>query len=146
MVSPLIALMQDQSIQLPTVLPSIVLSGCLDSNALIEITNAITSTLIKILFISPERLFSSFFKKLLTSTSLLQQIKLVVVDEAHCVSSWSFNFRADYLRIYRLVDSIRQGIPLSLLHCFIASFIHSLLHSLTHSLIHSFTLDNLLTH
>ena len=110
-ISPLIALMQDQSIQLPTVLPSLVLSGFLDSNSLIEFTNAITSNFIKILFISPERLFSPFFKKLLTSTSLLHQIRLVVVDEAHCVSSWSFNFRADFLRIYRLVETIRQGIP-----------------------------------
>lgn len=101
--------MQDQSKQLPPLLPSLVLSGILEPRALIQMTEQIMSGVIKIIYISPERLFSSFFRRLLKETNLLQQIKLVVVDEAHCISSWSFNFRADYLRIYRVINTIREA-------------------------------------
>lgn len=107
-ISPLIALMQDQSKQLPTLLPSLVLSGVLEPRSLIRMTELITSNLIKVIFISPERLFSSLFKQLLKDTDLANRIKMVVVDEAHCISSWSFNFRADYLRIYRVIERIRS--------------------------------------
>lgn len=109
-ISPLIALMEDQSKQLPTLLPSLVLSGILDPKTLIRMVDLLSSGIIKILFISPERLFSSFFRRLLNEASILSRIKLVVIDEAHCISSWSFHFRADYLRIYRVMESIRKGI------------------------------------
>lgn len=110
--------MQDQSKQLPTLLPSLVLSGVLEPRSLIHMTELITSNLIKVIFISPERLFSSLFKQFLKETDLASRIKMVVVDEAHCISSWSFNFRADYLRIYRVIERIREvdkGHPCSIL-------------------------------
>lgn len=109
MISPLIALMQDQSQQLPCLLPSLVLSGTIQPSELLHCIDLIRSGIIKILFLSPERLFSSFFQRLLKETDLVHQIKIVVVDEAHCISSWSFNFRADYLRLYRVIETIRTN-------------------------------------
>lgn len=49
------------------------------------------------------------FRRLLRLTSLAEQIELIVVDEAHCISSWSFNFRADYLRLYSIVSFIQES-------------------------------------
>ena len=106
--------MQDQQRQLPTLLPSLVLSGTMASASLVEMVQLIESNIIKILFLSPEKVFSPLFKQLLRTTTLAKQIRLVVVDEAHCISSWSYNFRSDYLRLYRVITSIREN---SLTHC-----------------------------
>ena len=108
-VSPLISLMQDQSKQLPTLLPSVVLSGVIEPQRLVCMVQLITSGVVKVIFISPEKLFSSFFRRLLFSSNLAERVRLLVVDEAHCISSWSFNFRVDYLRLYRMVKMIRES-------------------------------------
>lgn len=105
--------MQDQHKKLPTLLPSLILSGTLLPQSIVRMINLIQSGIIRILFISPEKVFSSLFRTLITSTSLASQIRLIVVDEAHCISSWSYNFRSDYLRINRIVRIIRQRSP----HC-----------------------------
>ena len=108
-ISPLISLMQDQSKQLPTLLPSVVLSGVIEPQRLVRTVQLITSGVIKVIFISPEKLFSSFFRRLLFSSHLADRIRLIVIDEAHCISSWSFNFRVDYLRLYRMVTRVRES-------------------------------------
>lgn len=114
-VSPLISLMQDQSRQLPTLLPSVVLSGVVEPKKLVELVQRIAAHAVKVLFVSPEKLFSPFFQRLLTAAHLAQHVRLFVVDEAHCVSSWSFNFRVDYLRLYRVLTLIRAAVPCTLL-------------------------------
>ncbi|CBK20404.2 uncharacterized protein [Blastocystis hominis] len=108
-ISPLISLMHDQEHQLPPILSSLVLTGSLSPRILFESIKAINSGIIKIIYISPEKLFSSMFRELLHSTSLADQIDLVVVDEAHCISSWSFNFRSDYLRLFSMISLINQS-------------------------------------
>lgn len=108
-ISPLISLMHDQEHQLPPILSSLVLTGSLSPRILFESIKAINSGIIKIIYISPEKLFSSMFRELLRSTSLADQIDLVVVDEAHCISSWSFNFRSDYLRLFSMISFINQS-------------------------------------
>lgn len=109
MVSPLISLMQDQHNHLPPLLSSLVLTGSLSPYYLCDAIKAINSGIIKIIYISPEKLFSPMFRRLLRLTSLAEQIELIVVDEAHCISSWSFNFRADYLRLYSIVSFIQES-------------------------------------
>ena len=69
--------MQDQSQQLPCLLPSLVLSGTIQPSELLHCIDLIRSGIIKIIFLSPERLFSSFFQRLLKETDLvLTQINL----------------------------------------------------------------------
>ena len=101
--------MHDQEHQLPPILSSLVLTGSLSPRILFESIKAINSGIIKIIYISPEKLFSSMFRELLRSTSLASQIQLVVIDEAHCISSWSFNFRSDYLRLSSIITVINHS-------------------------------------
>lgn len=105
--------MQDQHKQLPTLLPSLILSGTLQPQSLIRTITLLQSGIIRVLFISPEKLFSSLFRILISSTSLASQIRLIVIDEAHCISSWSYNFRSVNLRLHNIVHVIRQTSP----HC-----------------------------
>ena len=51
---------------------------------------------IQVLFVSPERLVTQHFEELLSG---LPPVRLVCIDEAHCVSEWSHNFRPCYLRL-----------------------------------------------
>ena len=97
-VTPLVSLMLDQLSCLPEELPG----ACLRSGQTLEVINATEQKLregkIKVLFISPERLFSSRFRRLMGGRTA-PKVSLVVLDEAHCISQWSHNFRTAYLRI-----------------------------------------------
>lgn len=57
---------------------------------------------IKFLFVTPERLRNLLFRKEISSVS----ISLVVVDEAHCVTSWGYGFRSAYLQIGEFIDML----------------------------------------
>lgn len=62
----------------------------------------------KILYISPERLRSQNF----IAEMRQWDISLIVVDEAHCISQWGYDFRPSYLRISDLRDIVGNDIPL----------------------------------
>ena len=57
---------------------------------------------IKILYVSPEKLASRWFIELLKK----QDIALIIIDEAHCVSQWGHDFRPDYLKINRIAGDL----------------------------------------
>ncbi len=109
-VSPLLALMQDQ---LGFLKRHGISAGSIDSAQSRDDANDVMARArsgeLKILMISVERLKNERFRNFLQSV----QISLLVVDEAHCISEWGHNFRPDYLK---LPDYQRQfKIPQALL-------------------------------
>ncbi|KAJ3675445.1 hypothetical protein LUZ60_004487 [Juncus effusus] len=95
-VSPLIALMIDQLKKLPPVLPAGLLSSNQTGEESLETLNRLCSGEIKVLFVSPERFLNSEFLSIFSNGL---SISLLVIDEAHCISEWSHNFRPSYLRL-----------------------------------------------
>jgi len=103
-VSPLLALMKDQidSLQAKGIKAER-LDSSLTEEKYREVSNAIRSGQLKMLFVSPERLTNERFLNLIRG----QQISLLAVDEAHCISSWGHNFRPDYLKLAQAVDALK---------------------------------------
>ena len=64
----------------------------------------------KILYLSPEKLQSPSFADTLRQMS----VSLIVVDEAHCISQWGYDFRPSYLRIAAMRDLFPQAPVLAL--------------------------------
>lgn len=109
-VSPLLALMQDQ---LAFLKRHGISAGSIDSAQSRDDANDVMARArsgeLKILMISVERLKSERFRNFLQQVP----ISLLVIDEAHCISEWGHNFRPDYLK---LPDYQRQfNIPQTLL-------------------------------
>jgi ATP-dependent DNA helicase RecQ len=63
-----------------------------------------------VLLVSPERLNHPDFRDQVLPR-LTAAAGLIVIDEAHCISDWGHDFRPDYRRIRRLVETLPHGIP-----------------------------------
>ncbi|MFT4033086.1 MAG: DNA helicase RecQ [Siphonobacter sp.] len=101
-VSPLIALMQDQ-VQglLANGVPAAFLNSTLSTHEQESVIWKIKLGELKLLYISPERLFSGSFLEWLASLP----IRLFAIDESHCISFWGHDFRPEYTQLYRLKES-----------------------------------------
>lgn len=105
-ITPLIALMQDQVVQLKDKgIPAVAVhSGLGRSEIDVLLDNCVYGS-IKFLYVSPERLqteiFQERFKKM--------KVALVAIDEAHCISQWGHDFRPPYLEI-RILREIKPDI------------------------------------
>ena len=95
-VSPLIALMKDQVDGLRSNgITAATLNSSLGYGEQRIIERVILEGRIKILYVSPERAVQPFFLSLLAKAN----VRLIAIDEAHCISTWGHNFRPEYRRL-----------------------------------------------
>ncbi len=103
-ISPLIALMKDQleGLRKKNITAYAVYSG-MSRKEVINTFKVATESNCRFLYLSPERLETSLFKEYLPALG----VRLIAVDEAHCISQWGYDFRPPYLRI----AEIRNALP-----------------------------------
>ena len=100
-VTPLIALMQDQVEQLnKRGIKAVALNSAMSKREIdINLDNCIFGN-IKFLYVSPERLKTDIFQERVKKMN----VALIAIDEAHCISQWGYDFRPSYLDIANIRD------------------------------------------
>lgn len=106
-ISPLISLMIDQLHKLPKQIRGVAI-GSHQSSADVAAAERALEALgeVQVLFVSPERVVSKRFLMMLARLKL--RVNFVCVDEAHCLSEWSHNFRPAYLTMCRVIKDVLQ--------------------------------------
>ena len=109
-VSPLIALMQDQVAHLQEDgINAACLNSAVPSRERQKIMQEADAGKCKLLYVSPERLASPEFIRFVRR----EELSLLVVDEAHCISLWGYDFRPDYLGIPEFLRQVGKRPPIA---------------------------------
>lgn len=106
--SPLIALMRDQVAYLKSLgIPAECVNSGQTASENRKILEKVRQGTLKIIYIAPERQRNLDWQETVT------QLKpsMIVVDEAHCISVWGHDFRPAYRRIIKLVQSLKEDVP-----------------------------------
>ena len=98
-VSPLLALMRDQVAAATKAGLRAATVNSTNFNEWDPVFEALDRDALDVLLVSPERLGNARFAARLDE--LMARVGLVVIDEAHCISDWGFDFRPDYQRLAR---------------------------------------------
>ncbi|KAH7171373.1 P-loop containing nucleoside triphosphate hydrolase protein [Dactylonectria macrodidyma] len=105
-VSPLIALMKDQ---VDALKKKGIAAECMDSTRtwpeIQQINESLRQGELRLLYCAPERLNNEGFVGMMKHVK--GGVRLIGVDEAHCISEWGHSFRPDYLKVARFVQEIK---------------------------------------
>jgi ATP-dependent DNA helicase RecQ len=106
-ISPLIALMQDQVTALRELgIEAEFLNSSQSSDERREVMAKLRQGKLQLLYVAPERLVTAHTKSMLRDIPL----SIIAIDEAHCVSQWGHDFRSDYLGLGDL-GALFPGVP-----------------------------------
>ena len=126
-VSPLIALMQDQAAQLAQMgIPAAVLNSMMAGNEQSLIMRRARAGEFRLLYLSPERLARPETLDWLRTVP----VAFFAIDEAHCISEWGHEFRPEYRQLSRL----REQFPDRPIAAFTASATRRVRHDILHQL------------
>ena len=106
-VSPLIALMQDQITALEQLgISAGAINSAMPYDKVLKVKQKLRNNELDLLYVAPERLVMEDFLEMLDET----KIALFAIDEAHCVSQWGHDFRPDYIALSLLANRY-EGVP-----------------------------------
>ena len=110
-ISPLIALMQDQVDSLrKRKIPASFINSAISKKLRDERLDVFLSGKLKLLYVTPER----FRKKEFVEKIKTVKIDLLAIDEAHCISEWGHDFRPDYSRVGEFRNILGNPVTIAL--------------------------------
>ena len=110
-ISPLIALMQDQVNALKEKnIPAAFINSTVSKKEREKRLKSFLKGDIKLLYVTPERFTKQDFNKTISKAN----ISLLAIDEAHCISAWGHDFRPDYTRIHEFRTLLGNPLTIAL--------------------------------
>jgi ATP-dependent DNA helicase RecQ len=110
LVSPLLSLMRDQIAKAAGIGIRAATINSSNVEQWRQVEAELAAGRVDLLLVSPERLNNPQFRDEVLP-GLADQVGLLVIDEAHCISDWGHDFRPDYRRLVRVLDQLGDGVP-----------------------------------